>query len=168
MTGRSAQSLTAARRRDSTRRRQRVLSALDQLAADGQEISVSAVARAAGVDWSFLYRHHDLRAQIHARAIAAPGISPASTAVSRPPCSPTWPTSTSRTSGCAGRTSPSPPGYLTSSARKSSTPAASGTPTKPASYGPGSPSSNSSSSTCAKNSKSGPANSTRPVPPIAT
>jgi hypothetical protein len=82
MTGRSAQSLTAARRRDSTRRRQRVLSALDQLAADGQEISVSAVARAAGVDWSFLYRHHDLRAQIHARA-AVPGTSPASTTASR-------------------------------------------------------------------------------------
>jgi hypothetical protein len=36
MTGRSAQSLTAARRRDSIRRRQRVLSALDQLAADGR------------------------------------------------------------------------------------------------------------------------------------
>ena len=65
MTGRSAQSLTAARRLDSSRRRQRVLNALGQLGADGQEISVSAVARAAGVDRSFLYRHHDLVAQIH-------------------------------------------------------------------------------------------------------
>ena len=82
MTGHSAQSLTAARRRDSTRRRQRVLNALDQLGADGQEISVSAVARAAGVDRSFLYRHHDLRARIHARA-AVPGTSPASTTASR-------------------------------------------------------------------------------------
>jgi hypothetical protein len=62
MTGHATESLIAARRRDSTRRRQRVLSALDQLAAAGQEISVSAVARAAGVDRSFLYRHHDLRA----------------------------------------------------------------------------------------------------------
>jgi hypothetical protein len=35
------------------------------------------------VDRSFLYRHHDLRAQIHARAAAAPRTSPASTAVSR-------------------------------------------------------------------------------------
>ena len=43
---------------------------------------MSAVARTAGVDRSFLYRHHDLRAQIHARA-AAPGTSPASTAASR-------------------------------------------------------------------------------------
>jgi Family of unknown function (DUF6262) len=82
MTGRSAQSLTAARRRDSIRRRQRVLSALDQLAADGQEVSVSAVARAADVDRSFLYRHHDLRARIHARA-ATPGTSPTSTTASR-------------------------------------------------------------------------------------
>ena len=117
MTARSPEALIATRRRDSTRRRQRVLDALDQLAAAGCEISVSAVAHAAKVDRSFLYRHHDLRAQIHARAIAAPGISPASTAVSRHPCSPTWPTSTSRTSGCGGRASPSPPGYRRSSAR---------------------------------------------------
>ena len=82
MTGHATESLIAARRRDSTRRRQRVLSALDQLAAAGQEISVSAVARAAGVDRSFLYRHHDLRAQIHARA-TVPENSPASTAASK-------------------------------------------------------------------------------------
>jgi hypothetical protein len=47
MTGRVPESLIAARRRDTTRRRQRVLSALDRLDAAGQEISVSAVARAA-------------------------------------------------------------------------------------------------------------------------
>jgi len=47
MTGQAAESLIAARRRDSTRRRQRVLSALDQLTTAGQETSVSAVARAA-------------------------------------------------------------------------------------------------------------------------
>jgi Family of unknown function (DUF6262) len=83
MTARSSQALIATRRRDSTRRRQRVLDALGQLAAAGHEISVSAVARAAAVDRSFLYRHHDLRAQIHARAAAAPGTSPASTATTR-------------------------------------------------------------------------------------
>jgi hypothetical protein len=82
MTGRAAESIIAARRRDTTRRRQRVLSALGQLDAAGQEISVSAVARAAAVDRSFLYRHHDLRAQIHARA-AAPVSSPASTTASK-------------------------------------------------------------------------------------
>jgi chromosome segregation ATPase len=82
MSGGAAESLIAARRRDTTRRRQRVLDTLDHLAAAGQEISVSAVARAAGVDRSFLYRHHDLRAQIHARS-ADPAGSPASTAASK-------------------------------------------------------------------------------------
>jgi hypothetical protein len=75
MTARPPQALIATRRRDSTRRRQRILDALGQLTAAGHEISVSAVARAAAVDRSFLYRHHDLRAQIHARAAAAPGTS---------------------------------------------------------------------------------------------
>lgn len=83
MTARAPEELIATRRRDSTRRRQRVLDALDQLATAGREISVSAVARAAAVDRSFLYRHHDLRAQIHARAAAAPAASPAATAASR-------------------------------------------------------------------------------------
>ncbi|MFJ1847474.1 hypothetical protein [Streptomyces sp. NPDC088146] len=40
--------LTRARAADSERRRSRVLKALDQLAARGEEISVSAVARTAG------------------------------------------------------------------------------------------------------------------------
>jgi transposase-like protein len=80
MSSRGAESLIAARRRDTTRRRQRVLDALGQLA--DQEISVSSVARKAGVDRSFLYRHHDLRAQVHARS-AAPAASPASATASR-------------------------------------------------------------------------------------
>ena len=64
----SAEALAAARRRDSTRRRQRVLNALERLTAAGDEISVAGIARAAGVDRSFLYRHHDLRAEIFTRA----------------------------------------------------------------------------------------------------
>jgi chromosome segregation ATPase len=82
VTGHSAEALIASRRHDSTRRRQRVLNALDQLSATGEGISVSAVARAAGVDRSFLYRHHDLRAQIHARAVD-PAPNPASAKASR-------------------------------------------------------------------------------------
>jgi regulator of replication initiation timing len=79
------EALILARRRDSTRRRQRVLSALDRLSGAGEEISVAAVARAAGVDRSFLYRHHDLRAQILERAAQAqPEASmPRTTQVSR-------------------------------------------------------------------------------------
>lgn len=87
MTGSTAgaEALAAARRQDSTRRRQRVLTALDKLSGAGVEISVAAVARAAGVDRSFLYRHHDLRAQVLQRAAQAqPDASmPRTTQVSR-------------------------------------------------------------------------------------
>jgi Family of unknown function (DUF6262) len=64
----ATEALALARRRDSTRRRQRVLGALERLSVAGEEISVAGVARAAGVDRSFLYRHHDLRVQILERA----------------------------------------------------------------------------------------------------
>ena len=54
------------RQADSARRRQRVTTALDQALARGAEISVSGIACTAGVDRSFLYRHHDLLEKIHA------------------------------------------------------------------------------------------------------
>jgi len=59
------------RRADSQRRRQRVAKALQTAAADGTEISISAVARTAGVDRSFFYRpqHRDLLAAVQAAAI---------------------------------------------------------------------------------------------------
>jgi chromosome segregation ATPase len=81
----SAEALVAARRRDSTRRRQRVLNALERLIGAGEEISVAAIARAAQVDRSFLYRHHDLRAQIleHAAQSQSEASLPRATTVSR-------------------------------------------------------------------------------------
>jgi len=48
------------RQADSARRRQRVIAALDRAAADGVELSVSGIARAAAVDRAFIYRHRDL------------------------------------------------------------------------------------------------------------
>ena len=54
------------RQADSARRRQRVLAAIGKASADGTEISVSAIARAAAVDRTFLYRHRDLLEKIHA------------------------------------------------------------------------------------------------------
>jgi hypothetical protein len=54
------------RQADSARRRQRVLAALNKAAADGTEISVSGIARAAAVDRTFIYRHRDLLEKIHA------------------------------------------------------------------------------------------------------
>jgi Family of unknown function (DUF6262) len=60
------------RQADSARRRQRVLAALDRAAASGTEISVSGIARAAGVDRTFLYRHRDLLEKTHAAEAAPP------------------------------------------------------------------------------------------------
>ena len=54
------------RQADSARRRQRVIAVLGRAATDGTEISASGIARAAGVDRSFLYRHRDLLEKIHA------------------------------------------------------------------------------------------------------
>jgi hypothetical protein len=54
------------RRDDSMRRRQRVLAVLDRAGAAGDPISTSAIARAAAVDRTFLYRHRDLLEKIHA------------------------------------------------------------------------------------------------------
>nr|WP_280260737.1 DUF6262 family protein [Nocardia abscessus] len=58
------------RRADSARRRQRVEEALATARTSGGEISVSAIARAAGVDRTFLYRHPDLLAQVHTAQLA--------------------------------------------------------------------------------------------------
>jgi hypothetical protein len=60
------------RQADSARRRQRVIAALDRAAADGAEVSVSGIARAAAVDRTFLYRLRDLLEKIHALEAAPP------------------------------------------------------------------------------------------------
>lgn len=70
-TGRTA-AMRHGRQADSIRRRQRVLTALDRALADGAEISVCGIARAAGVDRSFLYRHRDLLERLHALESAPP------------------------------------------------------------------------------------------------
>jgi chromosome segregation ATPase len=67
-----AQAMAKGRQADSARRRQRVIAALSKAAADGTEISVSAIARAATVDRSFLYRHRDLLGKIHAIEASPP------------------------------------------------------------------------------------------------
>jgi hypothetical protein len=67
-----AEAMTIGRQADSARRRQRVIAALSKAAADGTEISVSAIARAAAVDRSFLYRHRDLLGKIHALEATPP------------------------------------------------------------------------------------------------
>jgi hypothetical protein len=69
--GRAA-AMMQGRQADSARRRQRVIAALNRAASDGAEISASSIARTAGVDRSFLYRHRDLLAQIHALEATPP------------------------------------------------------------------------------------------------
>jgi Family of unknown function (DUF6262) len=56
----------AGRQADSARRRQRVITAINQATSNGTEISVSGIARTAAVDRTFLYRHRDLLEQVHA------------------------------------------------------------------------------------------------------
>ena len=57
------------RREDSARRRQRVIQAIHAARSDHAELSVSAIARAARVDRTFLYRHRDLLEQIHSAQV---------------------------------------------------------------------------------------------------
>ena len=74
-----AAAMAEGRRADSARRRQRVLKALNAATASGEEITVSSIARLAGVDRTFLYRHRDLLEQIHtleAQPPNAPGTGP--------------------------------------------------------------------------------------------
>jgi len=60
------------RQADSARRRQRVIAALSKAVSDGTEISVAGIARAAGVDRAFFYRHRDLLARLHALEATPP------------------------------------------------------------------------------------------------
>jgi hypothetical protein len=70
--GARTKTMRKGRQADSARRRQRVLTALDRAAGSGTEISASGIARAAGVDRTFLYRHRDLLEKIHAAQAAPP------------------------------------------------------------------------------------------------
>ncbi|MFI1913128.1 DUF6262 family protein [Nocardia sp. NPDC020380] len=75
--------MVAGRRADSARRRQRVIKAINQTRTTGGEISVSAIARAAGVDRTFPYRHPDLLALIHAAQADLNNPDPGGALVSR-------------------------------------------------------------------------------------
>jgi hypothetical protein len=78
-----AQAMRQGRQADSARRRQRVLTAIDQATATGVDISVSGIARAAGVDRTFIYRHRDLLEQLHAHTAAPTPTDAAGPAVTR-------------------------------------------------------------------------------------
>jgi chromosome segregation ATPase len=77
------QAMRQGRQADSARRRQRVLTAIDQATATGAETSVSAIARRAGVDRTFIYRHRDLLEHLHAHAATPAPTNAALPAVTR-------------------------------------------------------------------------------------
>lgn len=78
-----AAAMTAGRRADSARRRQRVLAVLTEATTSGDPINVTAIARRAGVDRSFLYRHPDLLEQVHVLEAEPPTTSPTGPGVTR-------------------------------------------------------------------------------------
>src|SRR5258708_17475949 len=80
-TSRRTEAMRKGRQADSARRRQRVIATLNRAAADGTEITVSGIARAASVDRAFLYRHRDLLGKIHALEAAPPAAGTAGPAV---------------------------------------------------------------------------------------
>jgi len=75
--------IAAARQAHSARCRQRVIAALEQAARQGSEISVSAIARRAKVDRSFLYRHRDLHSAVLTKAAEPTSTKTGGPAVSR-------------------------------------------------------------------------------------
>jgi hypothetical protein len=80
-----ARAVLRGRQADSARRRARVIQAISAATAAGHEISPSSIARAAGVDRTFLYRHRDLLEQVHviqANATALTGTGPAASSAS--------------------------------------------------------------------------------------
>jgi hypothetical protein len=64
--------LLRARAKDTEARRKRVAVAVTELQRAGTPLTISAVARAAGVHRSFLHRHPDLAAVVHATETPAP------------------------------------------------------------------------------------------------
>jgi hypothetical protein len=75
--------MATGRRADTNRRRQRVQTALAGAHAAGEQITISGIARAAGVDRTFLYRHRDLLEQAHALEAQPPPTPGGGPAVTR-------------------------------------------------------------------------------------
>jgi len=70
--GNGIEGLLRARAKDTETRRNRVAAAVTELQRAGTPLTISAVARAAGVHRSFLHRHTDLSAAIHAAEAPSP------------------------------------------------------------------------------------------------
>ena len=69
------------RRAETVRHRERVLVAIGEASAEGEVLTVAGIARRAGVDRAFFYRHRDLLDHIHTLAAQPSNLDPG--AVSR-------------------------------------------------------------------------------------
>ncbi|MFJ3176402.1 DUF6262 family protein [Streptomyces roseus] len=75
--------MRAGRQAGTDRRRQRVATAIKDTVKNGTPVSVSGIARQAGVDRAFLYRHRDLLALVHAAEHTPADHDPTAAPVSR-------------------------------------------------------------------------------------
>ena len=124
-----AAALKAARTKDSQRKRQRTLAALQTLETTGAPITFTAVATAAGVSTWLVYsdgiREHIDAArhrQAHHGAAPAPTPSAPSAPRHRIVCAPTWPSPRSRSRRCAPNGTNSNSAFACNSAPKSKHP----------------------------------------------
>jgi len=127
-----AAALKAARAKDSQRKRQRTLAALQTLETTGAPITFTAVATAAGVSTWLVYsdgirEHIDAARHRQAHHGAAPAPTPsAQRTIHRIVCAPTWPSPRSRSRRCAPNGTNSSRAFACNSAPSSKH------PTKPA------------------------------------
>ncbi|MFE1556709.1 DUF6262 family protein [Streptomyces sp. NPDC058734] len=77
------EAMVRGRQADTERRRARVAQAIHDLQGAGEEVSVTAVARRAGVDRTFLYRHRDLLTLVRTAERTPAGGAVVGAAVSR-------------------------------------------------------------------------------------
>ena len=130
-TGDRTAGMRAARAKDSAGKRRRVLAALGDLEAAGTPVTVSAVAKAAGVSTWLVYAD-GVRDHLDAarRRQTQPGQTLAAGAAwaANPPrsplpaCAPTSPSPATRSAGCAANTTSSDVGYACNSAPRSTRP----------------------------------------------
>lgn len=159
--------ITAARQAHSSRCRQRVLTVLKQAADLGAEISISSVARHAGVDRSFLYRHRTCMRRCWLRPPNHLPLTPEDRLPVAHPFLPTSLTPTTASPVWLARTPSSASVCPSTSASKPGESPASAHPRTSTTYSGASPSWNKTPQSNAVSSQTATTNSTRREPPTA-
>jgi hypothetical protein len=163
-----AAAMAEGRRADSARRRQRVLKALNAATASGEDITVTSIARLAGVDRTFLYRHRDLLEQIHALEAQPPSTPGTGPVVSRASLQADLLAAQQRAARLAARVQQLEHCLSELLGQKHGMNRASAPPPTSMPSTRRSPTSNSTSPTCVSSSKNATRTSTPPAPPTAS